>query len=121
MRGGTATRESRTSVEAQLESITAELLPIEAHLWGLAIATAALDVYLTTVGLEAGLTEGNPLVASLIETVGITALVGLKASVFGLAALARWRRPAWGPWLSLGLAVPWFVAAGINAVLLMTV
>lgn len=120
MWGGPATHDSQT-IETRVQSITADLLPIEGRLWALALVTALLDVYLTYRGLQAGLTEGNPLVASLIETVGIAALVGLKAAAFGLAGLARLHRPTWGPWLSLGLAVPWLVAVGINGVLLATV
>lgn len=121
MWGGQATSDSQSTVETRIQSITVELLSVEGSLWAIAIATAALDVYLTYWGLEVGLTEGNPLVATLIESVGIVALVGLKVGVFALAGLARWMRPIWGPWLSLGLAVPWLVAAGINAVLLLTV
>lgn len=121
MRGGHAQRYWQSTVESHLQTLTAELVPIERSLWALAVATAALDVLLTYWGLEAGLTEGNPLVASLLESLGITALVALKAGVFALAGLARWVRPTWGPWLPLGLAVPWLLAAGVNAGLILSV
>lgn len=120
MWGGHAQHSSQSAVESRVETITAELVPHEGSLWALAVATATLDVLLTYWGLEVGLTEGNPLVASLVESVGIVALVGLKAGVFALAGVARWWRPAWGPWLPLGLALPWLWATGVNAVLLLT-
>lgn len=119
MWGTPATREANAAVESHLQSITERLAPIEDRLWMLAVATAILDVYLTYLGLQAGgLTEGNPLVASLLETAGIAALLALKAGLLGLAAAARWRRPVWGPWLSLGLALPWLTAVAVNATLL---
>lgn len=121
MWGGLETHDSRTTVEAQRATITDELLSVEGELWVLAIATAALDVYLTYWGLQVGLTEGNPIVARLIDVVGIAALVALKIGVFGLAGLARWRQPIWGPWISLGLTLPWLAAAGINGALLLSI
>ncbi|MFB6311277.1 MAG: DUF5658 family protein, partial [Salinirussus sp.] len=79
---------------------------------------AVLDVWLTVAGLEAGLTEGNPIVALLLAEVGIVSLFVLKGWALGLAASLRQWRPRWGPWIALGLALPWFVAVTVNLSLL---
>lgn len=121
MWGGQATHDSQPTLEAQLQSITTNLAPIERHLWALAVLAAVLDIVSTYAGLQVGLSEGNPLAASLIEQVGIISLVGLKAAALAVAGVARCYKPAWGPWLSLGLVVPWLTASGVNAVLLVAV
>lgn len=114
--GQPATAQAR--VERRLRTITAVLDPVESHLWVLAVLLAGLDVGLTYWGLQVGLAEGNPIVSALIEQVGIAALVGMKGVLLGLAAVCRWVRPRWGPWLPLGLALPWLAAVAINLTLL---
>lgn len=116
--GAPATATAQARVERRLREVTAVLDPIEGHLWVLAVFVAAADVALTAWGLQAGLAEGNPFVAALLAEVGILALVALKGVLLGLAAGCRWVRPRWGPWLPLGLALPWLVAASINLTLL---
>lgn len=119
MSGGTpATAGVRARVEWHLQAVTAVLDPIERQLWVVAVLVAAMDVVLTAWGLQAGLAEGNPVVAALLAEVGIVALAGLKGALLGLAAACRWARPAWGPWLPLGLALPWLAAVAINLSLL---
>jgi hypothetical protein len=105
----------QSSAEATVRSLTARLATVEAHIWALAAVAAALDVLLTYRGLQLGLTEGNPVVSALLGSAGIAGLVAVKLVVIGLAALGRYVRPRWGPWLSLGMVVPWLAAAGINA------
>lgn len=119
MWGAQATPSSVPTVESYVESLTNDLAPIEYQLWVLAVLAAVLDVSLTATGLQAGFTEGNPIVAALLDRVGIAALAGMKLAAFGIAALVRWRRPVWGPWLSLGLCIPWMLAVGVNASLLL--
>jgi len=116
--GAPATAVAQSALETRLQSLTAELASVESHLWALAAVAAGLDVLLTFRGLELGLTEGNPVVATLVAGAGIGALVAVKVVVLAVAALGRWYRPRWGPWLSLGLAIPWVIAVGINATLL---
>lgn len=109
---------ARARLERRLRAVTAALDPLESHLWVGAILLAALDVGLTYWGLQVGLTEGNPVVAALLAEVGIAALAGLKGALLGLAAACRWLRPRWGPWLPLGLSLPWLAAVAINLSLL---
>ena len=91
---------------------------VERHLWvivGLALVT---DVHLTYVGLQYGLTEGNPVARWAIGTAGIGALALGKVAVLGIAGLVRRQYPRHGPVIPLGLAVPWVVAVALNAVTL---
>lgn len=117
--GAPATSTTKRDVERRIRAVDAVLDPLERHLWALAVIVAAGDVVLTAWGLQAGLAEGNPFVATLISEVGILALVGLKGALLGLAAGCRWARPRWGPWLPLGLVLPWLVAVVINGTLLL--
>lgn len=117
--GAPATSTAKRDVERRIRAVDAVLEPLEGHLWALAVIVAAGDVVLTAWGLQAGLAEGNPVVAALLSQVGIVALVGLKGALLGLAAGCRWLRPRWGPWLPLGLALPWAVAVAINGTLLL--
>lgn len=78
---------------------------------------AILDVSLTHVGLQLGLQEGNPVMASLIGSAGIGALAVGKVAALGVGGLVRLLHPRWGPWIPLGLALPWVIAVGINATL----
>ncbi|MFB6371127.1 MAG: hypothetical protein ABEH42_12240, partial [Haloarculaceae archaeon] len=57
-----------------LDAVSSSLGRIERRLWMLAIGLAVLDVWLTVAGLEAGLTEGNPIVALLLAEVGVVSL-----------------------------------------------
>ena len=112
--GAPAPSTAKARVEHRLRAVTAVLDPLEGHLWALAVAVAAADVALTYWGLQVGLAEGNPVVAALLSHVGILALVALKGALLGLAAGCRWACPRWGPWLPLGLALPWLAAVAIN-------
>jgi len=113
--GASATHVARSAVEAHVQTATRELAPVERELWTLAVVAAALDVLLTHHGLQVGLAEGNPIVAAILGTAGVAGLVSLKLAVLGVATLCRWRRPHWGPWVSLALVVPWLGAATVNA------
>lgn len=108
---------AQSRLEAGLRSVTADLADLEPQLWALAVTVAILDVTLTYAGLQVGLSEGNPVMASLIGSVGIAALVVGKIAALGAGGFLRLLRPRWGPWVPLGLALPWVVAVGINAAL----
>lgn len=118
--GAPATHAARSKVEVRLRSITEQIAGVEHQLWLVALSAAALDVYLTYKGLQFGLSEGNPVMAALIHESGIAALALAKAVLFAVAGGIRVLRPSWGPWLPLGLAIPWILAAGINVTLLAT-
>lgn len=105
-------------VERELSAATAVLAPLESQLWLLAVAAAALDVWLTHWGLHAGFAEGNPVLAVLLAEVGIAALAAVKGAAFVVAAGFRQYQPLWGPWLPLGLALPWIGAVVVNVVLI---
>lgn len=117
-RGAPATGGVHSKLEARLQSATEELAAVEPQLWALAVTVAVLDVSLTHAGLQVGLQEANPLMASLIGSAGIAALALCKVAALGIGGACRLLRPRWGPWVSLGLALPWVVAVGVNAALL---
>lgn len=120
-RAAHATGGGRSRLAGHLGAATEALGSVEPQLWALAVLAAVLDVWLTFVGLQAGLQEGNPVVASLVGAAGIAALGLAKVAALGVGGVCRALRPQWGPWLSLGLALPWVVAVGINLGLLATV
>ncbi|MCU4801148.1 hypothetical protein SAMN05216559_2493 [Halomicrobium zhouii] len=91
---------------------------IERHLWLVVVFALVADVHLTHLGLQYGLTEGNPVARWAIAAGGIETLALGKVAVLGIAALVRWRHPQHGPVIPLGLAVPWLTAVALNAVTL---
>jgi hypothetical protein len=92
---------------------------IERELWAVVVVMLLADVWLTHVGIEHGLREGNPAVRALIEMFGIGALAALKGTVLGLAGLVAEAVPAWQtPVIPLGLALPWLAAVLVNGALL---
>lgn len=91
------------------------LADIEQHLWGILFVALVADVALTGYGLQHGLQEGNPAMRLAIETAGLVALLGAKLAVVGVGAVVRWCLDERGAIVPLGLALPWFVAAVINA------
>ncbi|MFC6755650.1 MULTISPECIES: DUF5658 family protein [Haloarcula] len=96
------------------------LADLERELWVVVAVALLADVYLTQLGLQYGLREGNPLVRHLIGQFGIGALAALKFGVVGLAGAVRELVPArQAPTIPLGLAVPWVVAVCINGTLLL--
>lgn len=94
----------------------------ERALWIVAVLAMALDVALTAYGLRLGLVEMNPVAAGAIVEYGIAGMIALKLVAFAVAAVGRYvvpRRVA--PLVPLALATPWFVAAGINVVMIASV
>lgn len=89
---------------------------IELLLWGLVVAGLLADLVTTTAGLEAGLTEGNPLVRWGLAAWGPAALVGLKLPIVAAAVALRLYRTDFGYAAALGLAVLWNGVAALNLV-----
>ena len=86
----------------------------------LVVVALLADVYLTQTGLQAGLSEGNPLARYLIETFGIGALAAFKVGVVGLAGVVSRLVPErQAPTIPLGVAIPWVVAVCVNGALLL--
>ncbi|PSP46748.1 hypothetical protein BRC60_09580 [Halobacteriales archaeon QH_1_68_42] len=93
---------------------------VEVLLWAVVLATVALDVYTTHLGLAAGLTEGNPLMEHAIGGFGIGALAAAKLLVV-VGALAFCRLcPRYSRAVVAGLAVPWVATVLVNAATLAT-
>ena len=107
-----------TSLGDRLATVHEELRTVEMELWLLALATLTLDVYLTYLGLQSGLAEGNPVMGRTIETLGFAGLGLVKVFVLGVAGFYRELRPEYGVALALGLAIPWLVAVLVNYYLL---
>jgi len=81
-------------------------------------ADSRLVVLLTYAGLQAGFTEGNPAMRAAIGAGGIGALFAAKAAIVAVGVAVRYWRPAHAGVVPLGLAIPWMLAAAINASLL---
>nr|WP_206042072.1 DUF5658 family protein [Haloarcula argentinensis] len=98
-----------------------ELVAVERELWLVVAVTLIIDVWLTHVGLQHGLQEGNPLMRAAIETFGIAVLGLTKVGVLGMAGLIRQLlSDQRGVVVPLGLALPWVAAVVINATLLLS-
>lgn len=90
----------------------------ERLLWGVVAFALVADVVLTVAGLGLGHTEGNPAMRWAIGAGGIGALVLAKLCIVGLGYAVARLRPASAGVVPLGLAIPWLLAAAINAVVI---
>lgn len=94
----------------------------ERSLWGLLAVALVADAALTWYGLQQGLTEANPVVAAAMAWLGvaggITVVKGLALAVAGLARVSV--SPETAPVVPLAMAIPWGLAALINALGLLT-
>lgn len=95
-------------------------LTVERLLWALVVVTMALDVVTTEIGLQYGLAEGNPVVASVIGGAGVAGLVGVKLLALAVGVGARLCLPQYRLVIPLGLATPCVVAVTINTALLLS-
>lgn len=91
--------------------------PAERGLWLAVLLALVVDVHLTSVGIQQGLAEGNPAMRAVIQTTGIGGLLGAKLLAVAAALAFRLRQPQYRLVLPAGIALPWFLAAGINAML----
>jgi hypothetical protein len=99
-------------------------------LWALAVLAMVLDVAITGVGLSLGLSERNPVAQAAIDAVGLFgAGVVLKGGVL-LFGYVCWRLfPRLLPTtpdhhrnvVPLGMALPSWVAVGVNTALVLSV
>jgi predicted anti-sigma-YlaC factor YlaD len=116
--------ESPTSrLDAVILDGCARLAPHEPALWAVALAGLVLDIVLTAYGLSLGLTELNPVARDLMAAyTPLGAMVMLKsvALVVGLVGWVLVPRVARAV-VPACLAVPWWIAVGINATLVVTV
>lgn len=107
------------TIDGWCSAMLDELASVERELWVVVAVTLAVDVWLTHVGLQHGLHEGNPVMRVAIETFGIAVLALTKVAVLGLAGLTRRTLSEQrGVVVPLGLALPWVAAVVINATLL---
>lgn len=109
------------TIDGWCSALLDELAAVERELWLVVAVTLIVDVWLTHVGLQHGLHEGNPMMRAAIETFGIAVLGLTKIAVLGLAGLARQLlSDQRGVVVPLGLALPWVAAVVINAALLIS-
>lgn len=101
-------------------AVVGDLDRVERLLWVLVLASVALDVYTTYLGLAAGLSEGNPVMRWAIDDLGFAALAVAKLLVVCGAVGFRAVRPKYGTTIALGLALPWTVTVAVNTVALAT-
>ncbi|ELY85275.1 DUF5658 family protein [Natrinema gari] len=99
----------------QSRTVTVEIpvpqFPLEHACWLLVAAAIAADIATTQIGLQAGLTEGNPAARGALEY-GVAGMLTLKAGAIGVGLLCRsfLERP-YRPIVPVGLALPWLLAA----------
>ncbi|NLV06700.1 DUF5658 family protein [Haloarcula rubripromontorii] len=109
------------TIDGWCSALLDELAAVERELWLVVAVTLVVDVWLTHVGLQHGLHEGNPVMRAAIETFGIAVLGVTKIGVLGLAGVTRrLLSDQRGVVVPLGLALPWVAAVGINAALLIS-
>jgi hypothetical protein len=97
-------------------AVTAELL-----LWAALVLVTVLDVVTTGVGLQQGLDEGNPVMASAIEHAGLGGLAAAKTAILAFGAIARLCLPSYRLVIPFGLATPGAIAVLVNSMLLLQV
>lgn len=98
-------------------TVLEELAGVERLLWVAVVATLVVDVWLTHVGIQSGLREGNPLMRVAIETFGIVVLAAVKLGVLALAGVVRRALPGRdGVVVPLGIVLPWAGAVLVNCV-----
>jgi len=109
------------TIDGWCSALLDELAAVERELWFVVAVTLIVDVWLTHIGLQHGLHEGNPVMRAAIETFGIAVLGLTKIGVLGLAGLTRQLlSDQRGVVVPLGLALPWVAAVVINAALLVS-
>lgn len=92
-----------------------DLGAFERTLWLVVLAVLVGDLLTTYVGLNAGLTESNPVARSAIARFGFASLVVIKAFAVGVGLGCRALLPRdYTALVPAGLALPWAVAVGIN-------
>jgi hypothetical protein len=94
-------------------------VPTEQLLWAGLILVMTLDVITTGIGLERGLTEGNPVMAAAIQQAGLGGLVLVKALVVASGVAARTALPQHRYVIPLGLSTPCAIAVLVNTTLLL--
>ncbi|MFD1586136.1 DUF5658 family protein [Halorientalis brevis] len=89
----------------------------ERSLWGLVAAVFCADLLSTYHGVHHGLTEGNPIVRSVLADGGFVAFTTLKLATvcFAFSAWVVTPRPN-RIVVPLGLALPWAATSLINVV-----
>lgn len=97
-------------------SLLATLGAHERTLWVLLAVALVADGVLTWYGLERGLTEANPVMATAMAWLGVAGgIVVIKGVAVLVAALARASvSEATRPVVPLAMAIPWALAAAIN-------
>ncbi len=95
-------------------------VPTEQLLWTGLIVVMALDVLTTCIGLERGLTEGNPVMAAAIQQAGLGGLVLVKTLVVASGVAARTALPQHRYVIPVGLSTPCAIAVLVNTTLLLS-
>ncbi|EFW90300.1 hypothetical protein ZOD2009_19623 [Haladaptatus paucihalophilus DX253] len=88
---------------------------IERLLWAVVILALVGDLLTTYAGLQAGLTESNPVARHALGQFGFLSLVGLKAFALGVGFVGRTLIPReYVALVPAGLALPWLFAVVVN-------
>lgn len=107
--------------ENRLDAGATWLARRERWLWLGATLALLADVVTTLLGFQAGLAEGNPVVASAIDGFGVAGFLTIKAGALVFAYGVRVVLPRYRVAIPLGIALPWIAVAVTNTALLLAV
>ncbi|WP_200862306.1 hypothetical protein [Candidatus Halobonum tyrrellensis] len=94
----------------------------ERALWAVVAFALVGDLLLTGYGLSIGLVEQNPVAASVLGAHGLVGMAALKLPATALALGWRAVLPSlYRGVVPVALALPWLVALGVNAGLILVV
>ncbi|WP_312908497.1 DUF5658 family protein [Natronosalvus caseinilyticus] len=103
----------------QTQTIDLPEIDLERAMWGLAAIALVADIATTAHGLEAGLTESNPIASDVIDGHGMVGMVAMKLGAVAVALACRTvLDKQYRPIAPAGLAVPWLVAVCLNVYLI---
>jgi len=94
--------------------VAVDSIALERHLWSVVLLALVADLHTTALGLQQGLTEGNPAMRWAIDAGGIGALAVVKGTVVALGLGVRRRWPQHRLAVPAGLAVPWVAVVAVN-------
>ncbi|UTF52779.1 DUF5658 family protein [Natronosalvus rutilus] len=104
-----------------IQTHTVDLLEIDLDraMWGLVAIALVADIATTAHGLEAGLTESNPIASDVIDGYGMAGMVVMKLGTVCLALACRTvLEKQYRAIVPAALAAPWLVAVCLNVYLI---
>jgi len=117
--GGSTARRPPMGVDESIAGLAGTLARNHRLLWTLAILAFLADVLTTLAGLQAGLAEGNPVIAGALSDAGLLGFLAVKGVVLAGAVAVAIGAPRFRGVVPAGIAIPWLLAAAANTLLLL--